>query len=232
MDADGSNPRRLTDNPARDESPDWQALPFDGRGHRACGDDSLASGGASSVLAMRVPCHVARRIARRWSAGRRRGRPARQAPRPDVHHDAAALRPDGRATAARTRRRARATSRSCGATRRGRPRRRRPPQALAAPEAGAPPAGRPGRRGLRRGARGVARAGTGTRGAAIRGRAALRRCVSSAARLVGSVGVLGEVVLGERREAGADLLLGRLAASGRCRPAARRRRRSRPASGR
>ena len=48
MDADGSNPRRLTDNPARDESPDWQALPFDARGHRACGDDSLASGGASS----------------------------------------------------------------------------------------------------------------------------------------------------------------------------------------
>ena len=72
MDADGSNPRRLTDNPARDESPDWQALPFDGRGHRACGDDSLASGGASSVLAMRVPCHVARRLARRWGAGRRR----------------------------------------------------------------------------------------------------------------------------------------------------------------
>jgi Tol biopolymer transport system component len=67
MDADGSNPRRLTDNPARDESPDWQALPFDGRGHQACGDASLASGGASSVLAMRVPCHVARRIAERWA---------------------------------------------------------------------------------------------------------------------------------------------------------------------
>jgi Tol biopolymer transport system component len=67
MDSDGANPRRLTDNPARDESPDWQTLPFDGRGHQACGDDSLASGGASSILAMRVPCHVARRIARRWS---------------------------------------------------------------------------------------------------------------------------------------------------------------------
>ena len=75
MDADGSNPRRLTDNPARDESPDWQALPFDGRGHRACGDDSLASGGASSVLAMRVPCHVARRIARRWSEAADAGAP-------------------------------------------------------------------------------------------------------------------------------------------------------------
>jgi Tol biopolymer transport system component len=75
MDADGSNPRRLTDNPARDESPDWQALPFDGRGHRACGDDSLASGGASSILAMRVPCHVARRIARRWSQAADAGSP-------------------------------------------------------------------------------------------------------------------------------------------------------------
>jgi Tol biopolymer transport system component len=75
MDADGSNPRRLTDNPARDESPDWQALPFDGRGHEACGDDSLASGGASSVLAMRVPCHVARRIARRWSEAADAGAP-------------------------------------------------------------------------------------------------------------------------------------------------------------
>jgi hypothetical protein len=75
MDADGANPRRLTDNPARDESPDWQALPFDGRGHRACGDDSLASGGASSVLAMRVPCHVALRIARRWSEAADAGAP-------------------------------------------------------------------------------------------------------------------------------------------------------------
>ncbi len=75
MDADGSNPRRLTDNPARDESPDWQTLPFDGRGHRACGDDSLASGGASSILAMRVPCHVARRLARRWSEAADSGAP-------------------------------------------------------------------------------------------------------------------------------------------------------------
>jgi Tol biopolymer transport system component len=75
MDADGANARRLTDNPARDESPDWQTLPFDGRGHQACGDDSLASGGASSVLAMRVPCHVARRIARRWSEAADAGAP-------------------------------------------------------------------------------------------------------------------------------------------------------------
>jgi len=75
MDADGSDPRRLTDNPARDESPDWQALPFDTSGHRACGDDSLASGGASSVVAMRVQCHVARRIARRWSEAADAGAP-------------------------------------------------------------------------------------------------------------------------------------------------------------
>jgi hypothetical protein len=67
--------RRLTDNPARDESPDWQALPFDGRGHQACGDDSLASGGASSVLAMRVRCHAALRIARRWSEAADGGAP-------------------------------------------------------------------------------------------------------------------------------------------------------------
>jgi Tol biopolymer transport system component len=75
MNADGSDQRRLTNNPARDESPDWQALPFDGRGHRACGDDSLASGGASSVLAMRVPCHVARRLARRWAQAAAAGSP-------------------------------------------------------------------------------------------------------------------------------------------------------------
>jgi Tol biopolymer transport system component len=75
MNADGSDPRRLTDNPARDESPDWQALPFDGRGHQACGDVSLASGGASSVLAMRTPCHVALRIARRWSEAADAGAP-------------------------------------------------------------------------------------------------------------------------------------------------------------
>ena len=75
MDADGSHPRRLTDNPARDESPDWQALPFDGRGHQACGDDSLASGGTSSVLAMGVPCHAARRIARRWAQAADAGTP-------------------------------------------------------------------------------------------------------------------------------------------------------------
>jgi Tol biopolymer transport system component len=67
MNADGSDPRRLTDNPARDESPDWQALPFDDRGHVACGDVSLSSGGASSVAGLRMRCHRATRIAQRWA---------------------------------------------------------------------------------------------------------------------------------------------------------------------
>ena len=158
MDADASNPRRLTDNPARDESPDWQALPFDGRGHQACGDDSLASGGASSVVAMRVPCHVARRIARRWSeaadAGtqrtRIRGLTCTTTQQPydlTVVACAAHKAPCARDIAFVWRDPARAPAprggRPAGA---GRPRGRRAPR------------GRPGRRGLRRGPRGVARA--------------------------------------------------------------------------
>ena len=67
MNADGTGARRLTDNPARDESPDWQALPFDDHGHRPCGDVSLAPGGASSVMALRLPCGAARVLARLWA---------------------------------------------------------------------------------------------------------------------------------------------------------------------
>ena len=230
-----SNPRRLTDNPARDESPDWQALPFDGRGHQACGDDSLASGGASSVLAMRVPCHVARRIARRWSEAADAGAPRAKAPRPDVHHDAAALRPHRRAVqrhaqgAVRARRRVRVARPGAGARAGG-----GRPQALAAPEADvaarrttrptrAPP--RRTRRSARHRRRRQARRGH-------RGRAAPHRRVSSAGRLVERVLVLGEVVLGERRRSPVPIffLVGL--------PSARRgllhalRRRCRPASGR
>ena len=158
MNADGSNPRRLTDNPARDESPDWQALPFDGRGHRACGDDSLASGGASSVLAMRVPCHVARRIARRWSEAADAGTPRAKirgltctaTPQPYDLTVVDCARAQG---AVRARRRVRVARPRAGARAGG-----GRPQALAAPEAGAAAPGRPGRRGLRRGARGVAHA--------------------------------------------------------------------------
>ena len=68
MDADGSNQRRLTDNPARDESAEWQALPFDTSGHHACGDDSLAPGGASSIVTELHSCRVAMRLAREWAA--------------------------------------------------------------------------------------------------------------------------------------------------------------------
>jgi Tol biopolymer transport system component len=75
MNADGSDQRRLTTNPARDESPDWQPLPFDDRGHTACGDVSLASGGASSVAALGMPCSVAKRKAARWAKAANAGTP-------------------------------------------------------------------------------------------------------------------------------------------------------------
>jgi Tol biopolymer transport system component len=75
MNADGSDQRRLTNNPARDESPDWQPLPFDDRGHTRCGDVSLASGGASSVAALGMPCHVAKHKAKRWTQAANDGAP-------------------------------------------------------------------------------------------------------------------------------------------------------------
>ena len=80
MNADGSHPRQLTDDPARDESPDWQAAAL--RQHRHTGvRRRLAStpAGARACGAMRVVCHVAApdraALGRR---GRRRGRPARK----------------------------------------------------------------------------------------------------------------------------------------------------------
>jgi hypothetical protein len=84
MNADGSDQRRLTSNPSRDESPDWQPLPFDDRGHTACGDVSLASGGASSVAALGMPCRVAKHKAKRWTKAANAGaRPRR--PRAALH---------------------------------------------------------------------------------------------------------------------------------------------------
>jgi Tol biopolymer transport system component len=68
MNADGSEPRRLTDNPARDESADWQSLPFDTTGHDACGDVSLAAGGASSVVTELHSGRLALRLAQDWAA--------------------------------------------------------------------------------------------------------------------------------------------------------------------
>jgi Tol biopolymer transport system component len=76
MNADGSDQRRLTSNPSRDESPDWQPLPFDDRGHTACGDVSLASGGASSVAALGMPCGVAKHKAKRWTKAANAGAPS------------------------------------------------------------------------------------------------------------------------------------------------------------
>ena len=73
MGADGSDPRRLTDNPARDESADWQSLPFDTSGHEACGDVSLAPGGASSVVTELHSCRVARRLAGEWASAANSG---------------------------------------------------------------------------------------------------------------------------------------------------------------
>lgn len=75
MNADGSDQRRLTSNPSRDESPDWQPLPFDDRGDTACGDVSLASGGASSVAALGMPCGVAKHKAKRWTKAANAGAP-------------------------------------------------------------------------------------------------------------------------------------------------------------
>jgi TolB protein len=73
MQADGSDPRRLTTTPVLDESPDWQPLPFDvGPPHRParpCGDHSLSAGGGASIVAVAVRCTTARRVAARWSAG-------------------------------------------------------------------------------------------------------------------------------------------------------------------
>ncbi|HEX2105305.1 MAG TPA: hypothetical protein VHF51_16760 [Solirubrobacteraceae bacterium] len=78
MNADGSGVRRLTEDPAREESPDWQPVPFDTRGHAACGDVGLGRGAAMSVVVRGRPCRVGRRLAARWarraSDGRRSGR--------------------------------------------------------------------------------------------------------------------------------------------------------------
>ena len=75
MNADGSDPRRLTDNPARDESPDWQPLAFDATGHEACGDVSLAPGGASSIATLRMTCRRALKLAARWARAAAAGDP-------------------------------------------------------------------------------------------------------------------------------------------------------------
>ncbi|HEX5619304.1 MAG TPA: hypothetical protein VFX51_12835 [Solirubrobacteraceae bacterium] len=70
MQADGTDPRRLTANAILDESPDWQPIPFAvGASHRrarACGDLSLLPDGVASIAAVKVSCRKARRIAAAW----------------------------------------------------------------------------------------------------------------------------------------------------------------------
>jgi TolB protein len=79
MNADGSGPRRLTDNTILDESPDWQPIPFavgtPDRPARPCGDLSLLPGGVSSIAAVKVRCRRARTIAARWQESARRAKP-------------------------------------------------------------------------------------------------------------------------------------------------------------
>jgi TolB protein len=76
MNADGSDPRRLTDNTFLDESPDWQPLPFSvgapGHPSVASGDLSTVPGGVASVTAVKMRCNRALRVAARWSPGRTR----------------------------------------------------------------------------------------------------------------------------------------------------------------
>lgn len=72
MRSDGADPRRLTTDPALDESPDWQPIPFsvgapDRWPAQPCGDLSLLPGGIASIAAVKSPCEQARRVAGRWT---------------------------------------------------------------------------------------------------------------------------------------------------------------------
>jgi dipeptidyl aminopeptidase/acylaminoacyl peptidase len=73
MQADGSDPRRLTTNVIVDESPDWQPIPFSvgaaDESPQPCGDLSLLPGGVSSIASVATPCRTARRVAERWTPG-------------------------------------------------------------------------------------------------------------------------------------------------------------------
>jgi Tol biopolymer transport system component len=74
MNADGSEQRPLVTSPIMEESPDWQPLPTSvgaiaGYGRTACGDLSLTAGGVASIVAVKVPCDTARRVARAWEDG-------------------------------------------------------------------------------------------------------------------------------------------------------------------
>ena len=126
MDADGSNPRQADRQPRARRVARLAGAAL--RRHRPPGVRRRLARLRRRVERARDAGPVPRRAPDRATLerGRRRGCAARQAPWTVLLHDAAALRPDRGGLHARARRRAPATSRSCGATRRGRPRRRRP----------------------------------------------------------------------------------------------------------
>ena len=72
--SDGSAPQQLTRSSILDESPDWQPIPFSvgapDQRPQACGDLSLLPGGVSSIVAVKVPCEKALRVAELWSVDR------------------------------------------------------------------------------------------------------------------------------------------------------------------
>ena len=76
MNADGTGQRPLTTTDVIEESPDWQPIPVlrDVEQRReACGDLSLEPGGIASVVAVRVHCAQALRLATRWQQGKTDG---------------------------------------------------------------------------------------------------------------------------------------------------------------
>lgn len=80
MNVDGSEQRALLTTPIIEESPDWQPLPTSvGATNRyariACGDLSLTVGGVASIVAVKVPCDTAQRVAAAWEAGADAGSP-------------------------------------------------------------------------------------------------------------------------------------------------------------
>jgi dipeptidyl aminopeptidase/acylaminoacyl peptidase len=80
MASDGSGQRPLLTTPIAEESPDWQPLPAtvgatDRYPRVACGDLSPAPGEVASIVAVKVPCDTALRVAAAWHAGADAGSP-------------------------------------------------------------------------------------------------------------------------------------------------------------
>ncbi len=80
MRADGTDQRALLTTPIIEESPDWQPLPttvgaLDRYERTACGDLSLTPGGVASIVAVKVPCPTAQRVAATWQQAAAAGAP-------------------------------------------------------------------------------------------------------------------------------------------------------------